>query len=207
MTEVTMANTTQNRRRMSWQLTAILVVTLVPMIAAYVAFFTGLGVPQDRVNEGVLLSPARNLADLASRAEGDVPQFTNNMLWRLLIPIPANCDTACQQNLYVTRQVHIRLADKADRVERYAVNLGGAAGADFLQQIQAEHPGLKTFAVAEEDWQAWLRGTNAPVGVAQDHYYLLVDQVGFAMMFYSVQHEGNQLLQDLKRVLRYSPGG
>jgi hypothetical protein len=193
-----------NRRKMSWQLVAILLVTLVPMVAAYVAYFTGIGVPESRVNEGVLLTPAPNLADLLPRVEGEKPGFERNLLWRLIIPVPAVCDQACQRSLYITRQVHIRLADKSDRVERYAVNLGGAEGAAFLESIAAEHPGLKHFSVSEEDWRAWLGEANVP---ASEHYYLLVDQVGFAMMFYSVQHDGNQLLKDMKRVLRYSPGG
>lgn len=204
MATTTVENAAQKRKKMSWQLAAILLVTLVPMAAAYVAYFTGWGVPESRVNEGVLLQPARNLADLLSLAEGDKPQTQNNLLWRLLIPVPANCDQGCQHSLYLTRQVHTRLADKAERVERYAVNLGGAAGADFLRSIQAEHPDLKSFTLAESDWRKWLADTNVP---ATDHYYLLVDQVGFAMMYYSEQHDGNQLLKDLKRVLRYSPGG
>lgn len=204
MATVTAENAAQNRKKMSWQLTAILLVTLVPMVAAYVAYFTGVGVPQSRVNEGVLLEPARNLADVLPLAEGDKPQIENNLLWRLIIPIPANCNQVCQRHLYITRQVHIRLADKAERVERYAVNLGGAEGAAFLQNIAAEQPGLKSFSMNEKDWQQWLAGSNLP---ASDHVYLLVDQVGFAMMFYGEQHDGNQLLKDLKRVLRYSPGG
>lgn len=204
MVTTSVESAAQNRKKMSWQLAAILLVTLVPIVAAYVAYFTGIGVPQSRVNEGVLLEPARNLVDVLPLAQGDKPQIENNLLWRLVVPIPAICDQACQRNLYITRQVHIRLADKADRVERYAVNIGGSEGAAFLQSIAAEHPGLKSFSMAEEDWHRWLRGTNMPTS---DHAYLLVDQVGFAMMFYSVQHDGNQLLKDLKRVLRYSPGG
>jgi hypothetical protein len=197
-------NAAQNRKKMSWQLVAIVLVTLVPIVAAYVVYFTGVGVPQSRVNEGVLLEPARNLSDVLPLAQGDKPELAHNLLWRLIIPIPATCDQVCQRNLYITRQVHIRLGDKADRVERYAVNIGGSEGAAFLQSIAAEHPGLKSFSVAEDDWHKWLAGTNMPVS---EHAYLLVDQVGFAMMFYSVQHDGNQLLNDVKRVLRYSPGG
>ena len=40
-----------------------------------------------------------------------------------MVPISANCDAACQQNLFITRQVHIRLAEKAARVERILLAL------------------------------------------------------------------------------------
>lgn len=190
---------------MSWQLTAILVVTLVPMIAAYVAYFTGIGVPQGRVNEGELLVPAKDLKDLLPAAEGDIPSFSNNYQWRLLIPVNGECDEACQQNLYTTRQVHVRLGEKADRLQRYAVNVGGSKGADFLQAIGEQHPLLKNFSVDEQQWQQWLQDTNVPADISAEPYYILVDQVGFAMMYYGAQHHGNQLLKDIKRVLRYSP--
>lgn len=196
---------TKTKRSNSWQLWAILLVTAVPMVAAYVAYFTGAGVPQERVNQGELLTPAKNVADLLASAEGDLPSFDNNYDWFLLLPITAQCNSACQQNLYVTRQVHIRLSEKADRVQRYAVNLAGAEGEAFIQSLQQEHPLLQSFTVDRQQWQQWLADTNAPVDAQAEPFYLLVDQVGFAMMYYGVQHEGNQLLKDIKRVLRYSP--
>lgn len=197
----------QNRAKksISWQLIAILAVTVVPIIAAYVAYFTGIGVPKERVNEGELIVPAKNLKDLLPLAEGDVPSFAENHQWLLLIPVGEECDQACQQNLYVTRQVHVRLGEKADRLQRYAVNIGGSKGADFLQATAEQHPLLKSFSVDEQQWKLWLQGTNVPADSSAEPYYILVDQIGFAMMYYNAQHQGNQLLKDIKRVLRYSP--
>jgi len=194
-------------KKSAWPLFAIIAVTVVPIVAAYVAYFTGLGVPHDTVNEGRLVNPAINIKTLVAGAEGDIPALDNNLNWRLLIPVPEHCGESCQQDLYVTRQVHIRLADKAERLERFAVNIGGDAGEQFLQEIQSEQPGLKHFSIPQSRWDEWLRGTNVPGNLSDGHYYLLVDQVGFAMMFYTKEHTGNQLLKDLKRVLRYSPGG
>lgn len=203
-----MNDTVQKKsKKNAWPLIAILVVTVVPLVAAYVAYFTGMGVPDDTVNEGELLSPAKNISVILADAEGDIPELSNNLKWRLLIPVPESCSDVCQRNLYITRQVHIRLAEKGERLERFAVNIGGAQGADFLQKIQAEQPGLIQLDVAEMAWHEWLQDTNVPDDLDNGHYYLLVDQVGFAMMFYTTNHDGNQLLKDLKRVLRYSPGG
>lgn len=195
-----------NKKPMSWQVTAILAITILPIILAYVAYFTGIGVPKDTVNEGVLVSSAPNVKTLLETASGDVPGFEANQKWRLLIPISASCDAVCQENLFVTRQVHIRLAQKADRIERYAVNIDADAGAAYLQSIAAEHPKLKHFTVSNSAWRSWVGGSNIPEDIDAQPIYILVDQVGFAMMFYGAQHDGNQLLKDIKRVLRYSPG-
>lgn len=195
----------KQKKPKSWQLRAIILVTVVPIVAAYVAYFTGIGVPDERVNEGELIAPAKNLKDLLPAAVGDIPGFAKNYQWRILIPINGQCDQACQQNLYTTRQVHIRLGEKADRLERYAVNIGGAQGADFIGTLAETHPKLKSFTVDEQQWQQWLQSSNVPSDINSEPYYILVDQVGFAMMYYDAQHHGNQLLKDIKRVLRYSP--
>lgn len=189
-----------------WQLIAILAVTIIPIVAAYVAYFTGVGVPDEHVNNGKLLEPARSLEDVLADADGDLPEFGGeNRVWRLVVPVPYPCNQTCQNHLYLTRQVHIRLGEKAERVERYAVNLGGKAGEDYLTEIADEHPRLKRLSVAGKQWQNWLAETNAPQNVDAEPYYLLVDQVGFAMMYYDRSNDGNQLLKDIKRVLRFSP--
>jgi hypothetical protein len=188
-----------------WQLIAILAVTIVPIVGAYIAYYTGVGVPQEHVNEGELIAPAKNLTDILSQAEGNVPSFEKNYFWRLMIPVNGQCDRVCEQNLYVTRQVQTRLNDKSERFERYAVNIGGEEGEVFLNKIAADHPQLKHFSVDPQIWSDWLRETNVPQDINGQPYYLLVDQVGFAMMVYTAKHDGNQLLKDIKRVLRYSP--
>jgi hypothetical protein len=197
----------QSKKRTAWPLFAILAITVLPIVAAYVAFFTGVGVPDETVNEGELVVPAKNVETILADAAGEIPGFKDNLNWRVLIPVPDYCDETCQRNLYITRQVHIRLAEKGERLERFAVNIGGAEGERFLDSIKDEQPGLKRFTVQQEVWEEWLHDSNVSGNLRGDHYYLLVDQVGFAMMFYTTRQDGNQLLKDLKRVLRFSPGG
>lgn len=187
-------------KRRLWPLYAILAITVVPLALAYLAFFTGVGVPQTTVNEGELLKPALNVEELATQSDGI--DFAAERKWRLLLPLQLPCEQPCQDLLYVTRQVHLRLNDKSERVERVAVNLAGEEGARYLDSIAAEHPLLERIDVAPEAYAAWAGASNLPAG---EHYYLMVDQVGFAMMFYTPAHTGNQLLADIKRVLKYSP--
>lgn len=205
-TERSMANSPeQNTKRSSWQLIAMLAVTVIPIVAAYFVYYTGIGVPDEGVNQGTLVSGEARVQKLLESAQGDLPGFEANRQWRLLIPVPAACNQSCQDHLYLTRQVHIRLGDKADRVARFAINLGADEGAALLDKISAEHPKLKYFSVPEKMYSKWLAGTNIPADASEQHYVLLVDQVGNAMMYYDAENNGNEMLKDIKRVLRYSP--
>lgn len=194
------------KKKSSLPMVIILVVSIVPIVGAYIAYYTGLGVSADTVNEGTLLKsdPPANIIDLLNLAEGEKPDYERNYAWRLIVPIPEYCNQACQDNLYTTRQVHIRLGEKAERVERYAALIGGQASEDYYQNIREEHPRLKAFSISRDQWLQWLQASNVPQSMEQEHYYLLIDQIGFAMMFYTSAHEGSQLLKDIKRILRYS---
>lgn len=200
-------NNVKKKQKTPWQLIAIFTVTVVPVVAAYVAFYTGIGVPESTVNKGTLLEPTVDVAALIQGGEGDIPSFTTSTgPWRLVIPITATCDADCEQNLYITRQVHIRLADKATRVERLAVNLAADVGRDYLASIAREQPHLQELALDHNRWSAVFDGNNTPT-LDQGHFYLLVDPLGRAMMFYTAKNEGNDLLDDIKRVIRFSPEG
>lgn len=194
------------QRKTPWPLIIIVALTVLPVIGAYFVYYTGIGVPRDTVNEGLLLEPAIDMKTLLAEGDGPVPEFTGgSRKWRIFIPVDEQCDEACQQNLYTTRQVHIRLGREVERIERYAINLGGEQGRAYLQSIAAEHPHMEAIHLDPAHWADAFAATNLPEDWAEDHYYVLADQVGFAVLAYSTEHHGNQLLEDIKRVLRYTP--
>ena len=205
MTTTDTQNTAQPKRG-AWQLYAILLVTFVPLVSAYIAYYTGLGVPETTVNNGYLLQPAMDIKPLfAAAADGETPNFKDNKQWRILIPVASSCNAACVNNLYVTRQVHVRLGEKAERVERIAVPVNGEEAAEYLKNIAVEYPRLQVVNIPASIWQNWWSGASVPAQNLSEHFYFLVDPQGFAMLLYNENNDGNQLLKDIKRVLRYSP--
>ncbi|WGO98512.1 hypothetical protein QFX18_00345 [Saccharophagus degradans] len=192
-------------KRNNKPLIAILLISIFPILAAYTMFFTGVGVPADTKNKGYLITPAVNVSALL---EGDNASVLNDWQthkkWRLLIPVQTPCNQACQDDLYTSRQVHIRLGEKSTRVQRIAVSLNGAQSDQYLADIAKDHPQLKNISVDENDWNAWLAQTNLPAELDAEHFYILVDQEGYAMMWYTPAIHGNDLLKDLKHALKFS---
>lgn len=178
----------------------IVAVALIPMVAAYTAFFTGIGVPDNTVNNGSLIK-ALSLEPLLSEEEWQ--RLQDEKKWRLFLPLGKSCNKSCEDNFYTTRQVHVRLGEKGLRVERYAINYGGAAGQQYLDDIKADHPILQTVTVESSAWESWSETLADFKAETESHFYLLVDQEGFAMMVYTDQH-GNELLKDIKRALKFS---
>ena len=186
-------------------LIAILLVSILPIAGAYFVYFSGVGMPDNTVNAGKLISPASHVAEiLADGNEAALQKINDDKKWRIFLPIPENCSEICEKNLYTTRQVHIRLGGKSTRVERYAINLAGDEGEQYLEGIREEHPLLKYASVSRARWDSWVGATDLNLDLEQTPYYLLVDQEGFAMMAYTADIHGNDLLKDLKRALKYS---
>lgn len=178
-------------------------IILLPMLIAMMIFYTGIGFPKSTSNKGELLQPAISVTELPVFSDS---QFFNRLYgadekrWRMLIPVNAECLEACQNNLYLSRQVHIRLAQKAYRVERI-IALTDELSSDRLESLKQEHPSTQIISVNQNDLGKWLGATQ--ITELFDHFYL-IDQEGFAMMAYSEAHSGQDVLSDLKKLLKYT---
>lgn len=184
----------------------VLVVIFGPMLAAYLIFKSGLGIPTGTINKGDLLPVAKSVTELDLRdIEGSSLNILVDKKWRLLLPAPQVCGSVCKKNLYTTRQVHIRLGEKARRLDRVYLLQSELTAADAEIQTARikEHPRMQ-YAVVDK--VALEKLLHSEITAERDIYqrYYLMDQEGFIMMSYGLEHEGNELLKDIKRMLKYS---
>ena len=157
-------------------------------------------------NKGILLQPAAALTSLDLKSEDGRPwQFgAQKPRWRLLIPVVDGCAEACRDALYLTRQVHVRLEKNAHRLERILLNLGPALNADTLTFLKKEHPHLAVLSADQSAFQATLASTNGVWNPAVNYTYV-VDQAGVAMLYFTPEHSGGDMLADLRHLMKYSP--
>lgn len=184
---------------------AIMAVIFLPMAIAYGVYHTGIGMPSTTVNRGDLLAPPQAIESLQPRQLDNSPWLLaeQSRKWRWLVPGGAVCDTQCQKNLYLTRQVHIRLAEKAFRVERLYLLLDDTIAPETLEFLTQEHPHMPVVKLDAKVLAAALAAGGQAEALAQNRYFLM-DQDGFVMMSYTPTHTGQQLLDDIKRLLKFS---
>jgi cytochrome oxidase Cu insertion factor (SCO1/SenC/PrrC family) len=156
-------------------------------------------------NKGTLLIPTAPMADLSSTQDGEPWRWGEiEPRWRLVLPVVHGCDQACKDMLYASRQVHIRLDKKAHRVNRVLLNLGEPLSEASLAFLQEEHVYLKVVDADYGQFAALLAATNADWR-AESARLFVVDQNGEMMMYYTPDHDGSDMLADLRHLLRYSP--
>lgn len=196
------------QRRGRIQGAAVMLVVLLPMVIAYVVFYTGIGMPTRTINKGDLVSPPQLIRELPLQADGGLAWDLHGQpkKWRLLIPGYRECNEQCKKNLYLTRQVHIRLAEKSARVERLYLLLDDQQSLTQVTRdfLTTEHPHVPVVQLAEQDFKSMLARTDLPANALAEGRYFLMDQEGFIMMSYTPQHDGKELLDDIKRMLKYS---
>lgn len=193
----------QGNRWSSWLLLAAI---SLPMIMAYVVFSTGWGIPTGTINKGDLVLPATSIESLpiVDREGRSVDLLAGKKLWRWLIIGSNQCEDQCQNNLYLSRQVHIRLGEKAIRLERLYLNTDPRFSSEFSEQLSKEHPKLKQLHINSDDWSELISSTSAGDNALEEKSLFVVDQEGFVMMSYDRSHAGADLLDDIKRLLKYS---
>lgn len=186
-----------------WAGLGVFAAVALPIVAAYTVYYTGVGMPTGTVNEGELLVPPHSVSGIDMRnGDGNIVSLSAEApKWRYLIVGDKQCGSDCEKLLYTTRQVHIRLGDKAERVERLLVT-DAPLEEERYRALASEHPRLRFTTASGKQLDQWLADSDHP-GLKRPSA-LLVDQEGFAMMVYDNHHSGNQLLKDIKRLLKYS---
>lgn len=176
-----------------------------PMIAAYVIYKSGMGIPTATVNKGDLLPQAESISSLLiTNSSGEkINLISGKKKWRLIIPASNSCDDICVSNLYTSRQVHVRLGEKARRVERVLLMQSVDQSQSVEDYLLDDHPRLVRAVTNSAALESLL---SSEVSAGRDIYqrYYLMDQEGYIMMSYGSEHSGGELLKDIKRMLKYS---
>lgn len=178
-----------------WTLAALILVCVLPVAASYFAFYVWQ--PQERMNYGTLVTPEAlpdtALADMTGKPV-DRALFTG--AWTYLVVASADCDAACREMLYLTRQVRTAQAKEMDRVGRAWLLIGDGQPDSALLD---EHPGLVVMR-ADSAWQQRFAAESLP-------RVWLVDPRGAVMMRYPAQLEAKGMIKDLARLLKYAQVG
>ncbi len=167
-------------------------------------------------NHGALLQPPLQLHELLPEAQhldvtghaleaGSLWQGKWTLVVRGGVGGQQACDNRCQENLYLTRQLHIRLDKHANRVQRVLLSpLGQAPNKDaaLSEFLQREHRLAKYYVAGETNLARLDAALRSGAGEAAR--FFIVDPAGWAMMYYLDEHNGNAMLKDLKHLLKYS---
>ena len=186
-----------------WRLLGLALVCAAPVIASYFTYYVVR--PEGRRNYGELIDPQRPLPPIPATAlDGKAaPLSALKGQWLLLSVAGGGCDPACEQHLYLQRQLREGLGKEKNRMDWIWLV------PDETPVRPALLPALSQAAVLRvpgEQLSAWLQ--PAPGRQLHEHLYL-VDPLGNLMLRFPAALDASsapQAKRDLDRLMRASAG-
>ena len=177
-----------NRRRGRLQLILVLLVAIGPMILATSMYTFKFWVPENRSFHGELIGNGQSRADLGVQ--------TQESRWQLLISAPDGCAANCQQLVYLARQIQIGLGRDAGRAS-HALATAQPLSTDYDAKLSREYPQLQRYSLELSRYQKAASGIETP-------QLWIVDPHGNLVLRYGAEVNGNDLLKDLRQLLKLS---
>lgn len=209
MTETSMsAPDPRQVRRSRIQLVLIIVLFVIPPVSAWVAWkYLGVQGVESTSNAGSLITPARPL-QIAGLHRSDGTVLDASVLrghWTYVLFAPADCDTRCTEQLYLTRQTRIAMNKDIPRVQRLLL-FADMPSVEVRRMLASEHADL-TWAVQDGSAASLLRDFQGVGFAPKGGQFFLVDPLGNLMMFYDLEVPAKGMMRDLQKLLKISQIG
>lgn len=199
---------TSQRQRIMFLL--LVVVFAAPFVVAWYLFnFTQVGHGGAGGSHGQLVIPPRPLpeAELLDPG-GSQERAVLRYKWTLLYLVSGPCEQECLAALYRMRQLRLALGRQAHRVQRVLVVYGNFPP-DLPAALLQEYPGqlvMAGSAVDGDDPGRSFRLSETDDPLAAGRLYV-VDPMGNLMLAYPAGTEPGGIIDDLRRLLKYSGAG
>ncbi|NRF66773.1 hypothetical protein HLB44_07245 [Aquincola sp. S2] len=194
------ADAQQRRGRLKMLL--ILGVCALPVLASYFMVYI-VGATGVTTNYSALIQPSAALPPVDARLPDGrslaLPSLKGQ--WLLVVVGSGACDAACEQRLYLQRQLREMTGRERDRIDKLWLVIDDAPIAAPLQAALAAAPATLVLRLPRATVAAWLK--PAAGQALEDHLYV-VDPMGEWMMRAPPQPEPAKLKRDLDRLLRAS---
>lgn len=180
---------------------ALAFICALPVIASYFSYYVVR--PEGRQNFGELIDPQKPLLPMAATdLSGHALQLPSlKGQWLLVSVAGGACDEACQQNLYLQRQLRESLGKNKERLDWVWLVSDGERIPDALRPAVANATVLRVPADELAKWLVPASGHQLP-----EHLYV-VDPTGNWMMRFPAnlgKEDAAKAKRDLERLLRAS---
>ncbi len=179
----------------------VLLACAAPVVASYITYYWVR--PEARRNFGELIQPTRAIPSIeVERLDGNKIKLTDlKGQWLLVSVSGAACDAACQQHLYLQRQILVGLGKERPRTEWvWLVN-------DKAEVPNTLLPALEEATVLRIDPKALAQWLQPEANKKLEEHLYMVDPMGEWMMRFPAQLNTEGALKakrDMERLLRAS---
>ena len=169
-------------------------------------FVTGYGIRLGTQNQGVLITPPKQITELRVLMPDGNPWVWNkgDGKWTFLVVGGASCDDLCRKKLYLVRQTHRALGKGALRVNTVYLDLDQALTAETAATMAAEYGNFQVVHANAEEASTWMSRQAPVLDIVHAANFYVVDPMGWVMMYYTDAHDYKAIIKDMKFLLKNS---
>lgn len=178
------------------QLLVILLTPILVVVSSSLLYFSGILMPDERSNNGVLLTPVLSVTDFG------LPEveITQDRQWQLIQYSP-NCDQICLDKATEQRQIHIALGKRQPRIQRVLLT-----ETDVTEALSSEFPQLEVDQLNMGAMSSAVV-SRIPAEVLADNPVFVADPFGNIMLYFTRDHDYKAQISDIKKLLNLSTIG
>ena len=178
----------------------ILLACALPVIASYLTYYV-IRPHLGQSNYATLIEPQRPLPGLAAVPAQDtgghsVPLTSLKGQWLLIVVAPAACDKACENRLFMQRQLREMMGAESDRIDKVWLVDSPEAITPAVAAAIGATPAVATYRVERDALSRWLEPERGRT--LEDHLYI-VDPLGNWMMRAPADADPIKLKKDIPR--------
>ena len=192
-----------------WVVWLVLLICAAPVAMSYLTYYVIR--PQSRSVNGELIDPVRALPPVMASEDGSEQLVDLRSLkgqWLLVSVDSGACNAACQEKLYIQRQLIVSLGKEQDRVDWVWLVSDQSPIAPEIKPGLAKATVLR---VSEKEIAQWLSGSSSASVSASEleftRYFYLVDPMGQLMERFKAgadRDSAMKIKKDLEKLLRAS---
>jgi cytochrome oxidase Cu insertion factor (SCO1/SenC/PrrC family) len=181
-------------------LISLISVFALPPLLAYLLYFTNT-IPGSRSNNGHLINPIVDLSEFPMQSDLQLNKLIDDFKgkWTMFMLINKPCQSFCQNNIYLMRQVFRVLGKNNSNVKR-VVLIANVSNLPESENIFINYPKMSVVKANQSSIDHFI---NPFKNIVSDIYQriFIIDPYGRVILYYPVNFKPDDLLSDLKRLV------
>lgn len=169
-------------------------------MTGYYFYITQNGLNTGTHNKGVLIQPPKAIAELLTTDQAKIVVDGSDS-WTFLVVNQGKCEEACEQSLYLTRQIREAMGKYSLRIRNVYL-----ATQDFDAEQEkwfaTEYTKHQKMLSEGDKLSAWL-AKDVAVDATQATFFV-IDPNGWVMMYYTKENNYKEVIRDMKFLLKNS---
>lgn len=185
-------------------------IVFAPFLFAWRLVHTGNSDNLKLSNHGELITPPSRFTELSlTNLDNQQPMSSDELLgkWWILYVGPSKCYQECQNILYNMRQIKVALGKNSNRVERIFIPHPQCPINVCEQYLSEFYPDMLRVKLQTQPFEALFKENSGYNHNEIIGDIFIIDPQGNMMMHYSPEQDPQDILKDLKKLLRASKIG